>query len=1051
MSFNFTGSTNRRQVNLGSRNLLGKNKNMFLKSAQLERERRETARLHNQSATIIQSACRRYISLLNWRESLSQSWKGESIIQFKFFYSYLITIQDPKLSIWQIDTLIDHINVYSTQEKNMIINTIVEAFVKLANPFNVFAEGQRSSYLEVLQKILQLMELLINSDDLVVIETNSIPQFTSSLIYLYFNNIEFISYYIFSLCKKLSIASLLGLFTDTKFNIMNYIDTASIDKFIYFQNYVFHQVSNNKSLILDLSDLRKLSLLYNISLLLYKYPELSSNRETLYHSTFPLIQLIFDSVSHKILLKPNMQVDYHLGISDAEDESLLISGHGPAIMISHQIFDAIRDIILSEDFKLIGESFSDPDNLVDFISSLLRFISIIDDERANALKLNVDLNWILKDKNSALINHCFKNIESLPFYHDFIQSKSNIIYISSVILDESNRKWRQSLSIFQEFLSNIISLTSEDGFFNSIMISKLELTNFIKFLKTFCSEILLKYRDINKPANYNAVVFLQLFKKSLSLLHTLYIKDLNLQLLEDQFWILSDYEVEFNSIASSIPAIDKLHYDLLELGNIDDQEDDSYDFLQNSKLTRLYKYNIPKKIIDSFYILTYAAYMVPFEKRAEIFHAFIEHDKSNNNMDGWFPMKVEGVVSRENILFDSFQSFGNLRGADFKKPFSVQFVNAFGEKEAGIDGGGLTKELLTTLVLSSFIPSEENRKNNKGLQFFKEAVDYKLYCNPEFFFKLQYERNHPTEKIPYSCSNEDYLKINRFLGMIIGKCLYDNVLLDISFASFFLNTCAKMGSKYFRNLIGDKINIIEYNNSFDELKKLDSLLYQSLNYVLHQVDDAKFENMSLLFSVNDLFVDSNGKKYHVEVPLLSLDTISKKPIEVNVSNKMKFVRLMTYFKLSKQTDLAMKHFVEGLFQIIKPHWLLLFNPYELQTLISGGDEDIDIDDLEENVEFGGFLKDDQTVIDLFQILREFSSQDRGKFIKFVTSSSKQPLLGFKELNPKFGIRNSGSDASRLPTASTCVNLLKIPDYRNKKILKEKLLYSINSKAGFDLS
>ena len=86
---------------------------------------------------------------------------------------------------------------------------------------------------------------------------------------------------------------------------------------------------------------------------------------------------------------------------------------------------------------------------------------------------------------------------------------------------------------------------------------------------------------------------------------------------------------------------------------------------------------------------------------------------------------------------------------------------------------------------------------------------------------------------------------------------------------------------------------------------------------------------------------------------------------------MQFVRLMTSFKLSKQTDLVMKYFVEGLFQVIKPYWLLLFNPFELQTLISGDDDAIDIDDLQRNVEYGGFLESDQTVHDLFTILREF--------------------------------------------------------------------------------
>jgi ubiquitin-protein ligase E3 C len=41
--------------------------------------------------------------------------------------------------------------------------------------------------------------------------------------------------------------------------------------------------------------------------------------------------------------------------------------------------------------------------------------------------------------------------------------------------------------------------------------------------------------------------------------------------------------------------------------------------------------------------------------------------------------------------------------------------------------------------------------------------------------------------------------------------------------------------------------------------------------------------------------------------------------------------------------------------------------------------------------------------------------------------------------------------TKLIKIGTCVNLLKLPRYATKKVLKEKLLYSVNSKAGFDLS
>ena len=41
--------------------------------------------------------------------------------------------------------------------------------------------------------------------------------------------------------------------------------------------------------------------------------------------------------------------------------------------------------------------------------------------------------------------------------------------------------------------------------------------------------------------------------------------------------------------------------------------------------------------------------------------------------------------------------------------------------------------------------------------------------------------------------------------------------------------------------------------------------------------------------------------------------------------------------------------------------------------------------------------------------------------------------------------------NRLPTASTCFNLLKLPNYQKRSTLKEKLRYAVLSNTGFELS
>ena len=57
---------------------------------------------------------------------------------------------------------------------------------------------------------------------------------------------------------------------------------------------------------------------------------------------------------------------------------------------------------------------------------------------------------------------------------------------------------------------------------------------------------------------------------------------------------------------------------------------------------------------------------------------------------------------------------------------------------------------------------------------------------------------------------------------------------------------------------------------------------------------------------------------------------------------------------------------------------------------------------------------------------------------------------FQELHPHFSIQYGG-DGNRLPTAGTCMNLLKLPQYEDADILRKKLVYAIEAEAGFELS
>ncbi|KAI5297165.1 hypothetical protein KEM55_005053 [Ascosphaera atra] len=305
----------------------------------------------------------------------------------------------------------------------------------------------------------------------------------------------------------------------------------------------------------------------------------------------------------------------------------------------------------------------------------------------------------------------------------------------------------------------------------------------------------------------------------------------------------------------------------------------------------------------------------------------------------------------------------------------------------------------------------------------------------------------------YVAQIRDLLKRYEFLGRIIGKCLYEGILVDVRFAGFFLLKWALTGGT------SSAKRESAYRANLNDLRDLDQGLYQGLLQLKNYPGDV--EELGVNFTIDDTFT----------IPDISADgrliqkTITKtrdlKPggseIPVTNQNRLVYISYVARHRLQVQPFYQTQAFLQGLGQIIQPSWLSMFNQSELQTLVGGDAGVIDIEDLRRNTIFSGVyaIGDDgqehPTTQMFWEVLREMTNADRAKLLKFVTSTPRAPLLGFSHLNPRFSIRDSSSEASRLPSASTCANLLKLPIYRDKETLREKLSYAINAEAGFDLS
>jgi ubiquitin-protein ligase E3 C len=143
----------------------------------------------------------------------------------------------------------------------------------------------------------------------------------------------------------------------------------------------------------------------------------------------------------------------------------------------------------------------------------------------------------------------------------------------------------------------------------------------------------------------------------------------------------------------------------------------------------------------------------------------------------------------------------------------------------------------------------------------------------------------------------------------------------------------------------------------------------------------------------------------------------------------------------------------------------LFSAYELQKMISGDDSirGIDVGNLKRAMQYAAGYHPAQPVVHWFwEILEEMSAEQQRLFLRFMTSCSRQPLLGFASLEPApciqqirlpegFAASGNADKNAPLPTSSTCMNLLKLPNYWSKELMRRKLLAAIESGAGFELT
>jgi ubiquitin-protein ligase E3 A len=388
-------------------------------------------------------------------------------------------------------------------------------------------------------------------------------------------------------------------------------------------------------------------------------------------------------------------------------------------------------------------------------------------------------------------------------------------------------------------------------------------------------------------------------------------------------------------------------------------------------------------------VLNYS-FILPLHTKAELIKAENNDLMKSSLQDSFFRSLFEGhiepylfiTVSRDNIYFDSLKILENIRFEDMHKQLRITFKN-----EEGVDSGGIRKEYFQLL-------SHEIKHDNVLFNISEHVIWLRNDC-------LDLER--------YYC-----------IGKILGIALYNNVVLNIPFPSFF-----------FKKLLNRK-------TSFNDLKEIDPKLHLSL-INLKSLNEEEINELDLTFNIT--IGSASGEIKNINLSEDGEETkVTKDNLGIFVS---KYADLLLNKIIKKQFE-AIR---EGFFFVINKDILTYLDPKELEKIIIGSNN-FNIQEIKSTTTYNGYEEDSPIIGYFWDIFESYNKKMKKKLLQFITGHDRIPVAGSSSL--KLVIMKNGCDTDRLPSSQTCFNTLLLPEYSSKEKLDRKLHTALEMTAGFFL-
>ncbi|CAG9580147.1 conserved hypothetical protein [Leishmania major strain Friedlin] len=432
--------------------------------------------------------------------------------------------------------------------------------------------------------------------------------------------------------------------------------------------------------------------------------------------------------------------------------------------------------------------------------------------------------------------------------------------------------------------------------------------------------------------------------------------------------------------------------------------------------TYLFSYSTRKFLFDVGFTSTDRC-LIQMRKYRELF-GLNEPQISSEQMRGIYGQlkKETKRVWREDVLECAKKVLGAQDARARNRVWSFHFYNENGW------GDGPTREFYTLV-------SQELRQRKLGLwRDGNEAADDTEYNTAAYGL-------FPKPVPPGSTQKDHLVPFFRLIGRFIGRALVDEHVPGLPLSPVFL-----------RLLRGDVCGVHDVQDVSDEVGRL---LVAMAGAAASGHTRVQLPGQTKAVEVQDLALDFTlPGDDSVELCADGAKTA------VTANNMMAYCDAVTSFLLDRGVAAAVHALREGFHWYIPLVALQMLSVDELYQLIAGHETAITRDDFEKYSEANyGYTLSCKHVQWLFDILAAFTVEEQKQFFFFLTGSAHLPVGGLSRLRPSFTIvRKTSEDASikeedMLPSAMTCQNYLKLPQYNTKEEMETKLRFAMTEGSG----